>query len=138
MTKGTEICHRISHNHPVSQSNAAPAILLDATPDQDHRRSQLVEALNDRDEAIHREASFESDEVVIPMARSHTLPALPPVAGIPLRFASGEAVAPRTVPAEKPKARAHRRPYLDWFDLAVIVLIVVCATVCVYRIFWAL
>jgi len=94
--------------------------------------------LSDRDETVRLEVVSEDDKAVILPTPSPTLPALPSLGGRPLRFASGEAVAPRAVPVEKPRTRARRRPRLDVFDIAMLVLIIVCTAVCVHRLSWAM
>jgi len=84
------------------------------------------------------EVVSEDDKAVLLSTPSPTLPGLPSLGGRPLRFASGEAVAPRAVPVEKPGACARRRPRLDVFDMAMLVLIIACAAVCVHRLSWAM
>ena len=97
----------------------------------------MVEAPSDRDKGIRPEVISENNDGDILSTLRSTLPALPIVEGRPLRFASGEALAPPVVRA-KPKARTRRRPRVDPFDMAVVVLIITCAAVCVYRLFWAI
>ena len=96
----------------------------------------MVEAPSDRNDALRIEVFSEDDEAVI-LSTPSAPPNLPSVAGNPLRFASGKTVVPHVVQARKPRKRARHRTYSDLFDLAVVVLIIVCAAVCVYRIFWA-
>jgi len=98
----------------------------------------LVETSNGSDKAIRMEIFSEDDTAVIFPAPNPALPTLPSLGGNPLRFVSGEAVAPRAMPVEKPRAHARRRPCLDLFDMAVMVLIIACGTICIYRIFWAM
>jgi len=98
----------------------------------------MVEALENRNETTHMEVIPEEDKVVTLPTLNTSLPALSSIHGKPLRFAPGETLAPRAVPAEKPGARARRPPRLDLFDMAVVVLIVACAAACVYRLFWAI
>ena len=98
----------------------------------------MVETLANRNETTHTEVIPEEDKVVPLPALNTSLPALPPIQGKPLRFAPGGTFAPTTVSEAKPKARAWRRSRLDLFDMAVVALVVVCATVCVYRLFWAM
>ena len=96
----------------------------------------MVEALSDKDMTVRTAVVSENDEDVIFSTPYPALPALPSIEGKPLRFVSGEAAA-RTVLGQ-PNARARRRPRMDLFDMAVFVLIVTCAAVCVYRLFWAM
>ena len=97
----------------------------------------MVEAPSDENQTIRMKVFSEDDKAVI-LSTPSTLPALPAVAGSPLRFAPGEAAPPYTFPVTKPRKRARHRTYSDLFDFAVIGLIIVCATVCAYRIFWAI
>ena len=97
----------------------------------------MVEAPSDKIGTIRMEVFSEDDEAVL-LSTPSIPPALPAVAGSPLRFASGEAAAPTFIPARKPRKRVRHRTYSDLFDLAVVVLIIVCAMVCAYRIFWAI
>ncbi len=97
-----------------------------------------MKALSDTGATVPTEVFSEDDEVVILSASNPTLPSLPAVEGKPLRFASGEAVTLRALPAVKPGKRARPRTYSDLFDAAVVLLMIVCAAACVYRLFWAI
>lgn len=92
----------------------------------------MVETLSDR------EVFSEGDGVATLPAAGTPLPALPSTGSNPLRFASGGAISPSAVPAARPRARTRRRTCSDLFDLAVVVLIIVCAATCLYRLFWAM
>lgn len=91
----------------------------------------MVETLSDTQVAPQTDGAFI-------LSAPAALPGLPPIAGNPLRLASGETVAPLAIPAARPKPLARRRPLTVLFDLAVVGLIVACVAVCVYRLFWAM
>lgn len=91
----------------------------------------MVETLSDT------QVAPQADDAVIFSAPA-TLPNLPPIAGNPLRFASGQTTAPLILPTVRPKSLARRGPLTALFDLAVVGLIAACMTVCVYRLFWAM
>jgi len=91
----------------------------------------LVETLSDT------QVAPQADDAVIFSAPA-ALPNLPPIAGNPLRFASGKTTAPLILPTVRPKPLARRGPLTVLFDLAVVGLIAACMAVCVYRLFWAM
>lgn len=96
-----------------------------------------MKALSDTGAALHTQVFSEEDEVVL-SASNPVLPSLPAVRGMPLRFASGEATAPRALPVTGPRKRARCRTCPHLFDMAVVALMIACAADCGYRLFWAM
>ena len=101
----------------------------------------MVEALNHTDDTVHRGIGVESDEAIT-FSAPHILPALPSLGGRTLRFAVGEGIALGDALLEPPQdyqlqRRTRRRPRLDLFDVAQIVLILASAAVCIGRLLWA-